>query len=76
MTTQSALALASFDDLAQELGRRYHSYALIVNEQVLVDGSKFLERHGYKGNYNVLLGLIDSLHDAVLARKKQESKTA
>lgn len=74
MTTQAALELASFDDLAQELGRRYHDYALIANEQVLVDDSKFLERHGYKGNFNVLLGLIDSLHDAVLAKKKQETQ--
>jgi hypothetical protein len=75
MTTQTSLELASFDEIAKELGRRYPQYALIANEQVLVDGSRFLERHGYQGNFNVLLGLIDSLHDAVLARKKQETQS-
>lgn len=74
MTTTDALQLASFDEIAKELGRRFPQYALVANEQVLVDGTKFLERHGYQGNYNVLLGLIDTLHAAVLARKQSETQ--
>jgi len=75
MTTQTALELASFDEIAKELGRRYPQYALVANEQVLVDGSRFLERHGYQGNFNVLLGLLDTLHAAILARKGSESQS-
>jgi len=71
--TEEHLALASFDEIAKELGRRFPHYALVANEQVLVDGSRFLERQGYQGDFNVLLGLIDSLHDAVLERKKQDT---
>jgi hypothetical protein len=72
--TEEHLALASFDEIATELGRRYPQYALVANEQVLVDGTKFLERHGYQGNFNVLLGLLASLHAAVLERKHSETQ--
>jgi hypothetical protein len=34
MTTHDALELASFDELAHELSRRYPQFALIVNEPV------------------------------------------
>jgi len=73
--TEEHLALASFDEIAKELGRRYPHYAMVANEQVLVDGSRFLERHGYQGNFNVLLGLLDTLHAAILARKGSESQS-
>jgi hypothetical protein len=72
MTTKTALELASFDDLAAELGRRYDHYALIVNEPVLIDASKFLERQAFKGDFNVVLGLIDTLHETVMAQKKED----
>jgi hypothetical protein len=75
MTPQVALELASFDELAQELARRFPHYALIVNEQVMIEASKYLERQAFKGEYNVLLGLIDTLHDTVSAQKKRDTST-
>ncbi len=66
-----ALELASFDDLAAELGRRYPQFALIVNEPVMIDGTKYLERQAFNGEFNLVLGLLDTLHDTVMDRKKQ-----
>lgn len=74
MTTPPTLDLASFDELVHELGQRYSHFALIVNEPVSIDASKFLERQAFKGEFNVVLGLIDTLHAEVRERKHEETR--
>lgn len=75
-SAHTPLALASFEEIAQELGKRYPSYALVTSEQVLVDGTTSIERHGYQGNFNVLIGMLASLHDAVITRKRMDASAS
>lgn len=68
------LDLASFDEIAAELSRRYPYVALIVTEQVTVDAKRFLERQAFHGEFNTLLGLIDTLHQSVMEKKKEQEQ--
>ena len=66
------LELASFDDIAEELGKRFENMVIIGAKPIVNDpGFNTQQRYRFSGDPNTVLGLLDTVHYNVLLEKER-----
>ncbi len=64
------IELASFQEIIEELGSRFENIAVIVSRPC-TGHEETLQRSGYKGDHDILLGLITTLQYEILKDKEE-----
>lgn len=66
------LALASFDDIAEELAKRFENMVIIGHNSITHEpGFNSQQRYRFSGDPNTVLGLLDTVHYNVLMEKER-----
>lgn len=66
------LELASFDDIAEELGKRFENMVIIGHKAIKEEaGFNAQQRYRFSGCPNTVLGLLDTVHYNVLLEKER-----
>lgn len=66
------LELASFDDIAEELGKRFENMVIIGHKSIAHEpGFNSQQRYRFSGDPNTVLGLLDTVHYNVLIEKER-----
>lgn len=65
------LELASFDEIAEELAKRFENMVVIGHKSIMHE-SEFnaQQRYRFSGDPNTILGLLDTVHYNVLLEKE------
>ena len=66
------LELASFDDIAEELAKRFENMVIIGQKPITHEpGFNAQQRYRFSGDPNTVLGLLDTVHYNVLLEKER-----
>lgn len=70
------LELASFEEIAEELSKRFENSVIIGHRAITHDPTfNAHQKYFYSGDPNIVLGLLDTVHYDVLMSKLQSTET-